>query len=388
MLPLDQISIKQQHPLPFKDEYLSVTRILGRVLVTAEQNATILDVHHGAQGVRIRTTNATYQLALEYDEQLHIRTGSGDDVVRVTSTQENLVVIETGAGDDLVRVRNAARRPASGSVVVDSGPGNDSVNITGQQLATTYARSGDDKLRVAAEYSVCYMGPGDDQLSVRSGQAAIHAPDGHNKIRSGPGADRLYGIGKSTLEGDSQSDRKFEPNHAAFQAPGHRALKIVGTPVFFERVLENLLLLASSPTASALLEALDRSGATITIENYPLLDNALYVADLSAGDPTIRDGRPGTPSLSATLYFNPLAQDGETHTPPVVMLYHELCHAWNFVTGTVMEDHERQAIGLATDQTYDFDADPSTPANTTNPDPYNENTLRQELGLPPRTSEF
>ena len=84
---------------------------------------------------------------------------------------------------------------------------------------------------------------------------------------------------------------------------------------------------------------------------------------------------------------------------PVVVLYHEMSHAYNGVTGTFqpgtyrgtgpdsgnVPNAERQAVGLETSAApFDFDGDPSTPATTHNPIGLTENGIRRELGLPDR----
>lgn len=84
---------------------------------------------------------------------------------------------------------------------------------------------------------------------------------------------------------------------------------------------------------------------------------------------------------------------------PLAALYHELCHAYNFVTGSVfggmspdghggtksapmVNNLELQVVGLPCNiEPFDFDDDPATPARVTNPTPYTENALLGELGL-------
>lgn len=69
-----------------------------------------------------------------------------------------------------------------------------------------------------------------------------------------------------------------------------------------------------------------------------------------------------------------------------MILFHELCHAWNHVNGTVLPEHENQVTGLPTAHSFDFDGDPDTPPSNTSPDPFSENALRHELGLPRRNT--
>lgn len=85
-----------------------------------------------------------------------------------------------------------------------------------------------------------------------------------------------------------------------------------------------------------------------------------------------------------------------------MQLYHGLCHAYNYLTGTIfpgesldgvdgnkpramIPNAELQAIGLPVDAPpFDFDNDPTTPALDSNPEPFSENGIRKEFGLPPR----
>jgi len=50
-----------------------------------------------------------------------------------------------------------------------------------------------------------------------------------------------------------------------------------------------------------------------------------------------------------------------------------------------VSNQELQALGLPTSAApFDFDHDPDTAPTTTNPEPFSENGLRRELGLPLR----
>lgn len=162
------------------------------------------------------------------------------------------------------------------------------------------------------------------------------------------------------------------------------AINIEGDDQYRGRVQALLQQLWASPTASVLLHSLQVSGGTITIKNTDTLDNATYHPDLQ-GDPHIRNGKPGEKIKHGTIEFNPDMQRPDS--VPIVVLYHELCHAWNHAYGTVLTDHERQVVGLDTGEAaFDFDDDPRTPPTETNPAPFNENALRAELGLPARLS--
>ena len=112
-----------------------------------------------------------------------------------------------------------------------------------------------------------------------------------------------------------------------------------------------------------------------------------------------RCGRAG-PGVDTDIRYNP-SFHMDAFPAPVVVLYHEMSHAYNFVNGSLqpgnysgpdaadrgISNSERQAVGLETTApAFDFDGDPSTPSTTANPDHLTENGLRAELGLPDRPS--
>ncbi|MEF9674399.1 M91 family zinc metallopeptidase [Pseudomonas sp. PCH446] len=99
------------------------------------------------------------------------------------------------------------------------------------------------------------------------------------------------------------------------------------------------------------------------------------------------------------MYYDPSFLKGEITS--IVHLYHELCHAYNFVTGTIFPGYgpdgvdadnvrqpvpnaELQAVGLR------VSAPPSISTGTRRHRPgqqseaFSENGLRQEFGIPPR----
>ncbi|MCF4989048.1 hypothetical protein GIW60_06450, partial [Pseudomonas gessardii] len=85
---------------------------------------------------------------------------------------------------------------------------------------------------------------------------------------------------------------------------------------------------------------------------------------------------------------------------PISALPHALSHGFDWVNNSKLEGHtrvyaratgmeytiERQAVGLQTNESFDFDRDPSTPPTFTNPKPFTENGLREEMGEPLRTA--
>ena len=151
----------------------------------------------------------------------------------------------------------------------------------------------------------------------------------------------------------------------------------------------------------ALYAAELRSGTPINI--YELQDeiNGMFEPSNPPIPPSTTQGdMAGTPVYGGAVYYNPLYIGNRISNVP--SLYHELCHAYNTVTGSrlpgfsedgedgnkprlMIANIELQAVGLPTQaMPFDFDHDPSTPPTNTNPAEFTENGIREELGMPPR----
>ncbi|QXH50117.1 type III secretion system effector protein [Pseudomonas fakonensis] len=256
--------------------------------------------------------------------------------------------------------------------------GDDQVELSGEGFATVYAGDGNDQITTAMRRATVFAGLGDDHVRCH-GETVVDASGGVNRVERTPYRDHVYANDQTQL-----IDNNFDRVEASGTGPhpGIRSITIKGTPEYRDLVINNLALLLATSTGRAMFQSLDASNAQIVIEDIPELDNGHFDFDHSQGNPRIRGSQPGDRVLAGKIGFNPLAQ--RPNTPAVIILYHELCHAWNHINGTVMPDHENQVTGLWTANTFDFDGDPHTPANHTNPDPFNENALRRELGLPRR----
>lgn len=394
---------------------------------------------------------------------LTIRAGDGNDTVNITPDIRLNFVIEGGAGDD--RITSGA-----GQDRIEAGAGNDTVD-GGEGRDYINGNAGNDTISGGAGDDVVYGGEGDDVLSGNTGNDYLEGSRGNDRLAGNAGSDILSGgIGDDTLEGGADDDtlyagqgrdrlfgtaaadtnaanstdadmfyaqeedevvknqRSTRITVALTGTPGSRAIRIEGTPEFVERVEADMEMLRSSPTGRQMLDTFDRryddtrsslagvpllgrmvnDGHTVTIRELPDEDNGFAQ---SSGNNNFLDratGRPGSGSDS-TISYNTQLQSSR-FPAPVVVLYHEMSHAYNAVTGTFQPDtytgpgvdgptvdangnvirpgvnnRERQAVGLDnTGVAYDFDNDPNTPATTANPRPLTENGLRDELRLPPR----
>lgn len=122
----------------------------------------------------------------------------------------------------------------------------------------------------------------------------------------------------------------------------------------------------------------------------------------------IKNGVPGSVATHAEINFIPDYFDKHFSISPLLALYHEMTHAYNGATGTfipgersiigadgapliidgepvIVKNAEYQAVGLPSNGTpFDFDNNPKTAPTTTNPTPFTENAIREEMGLPLR----
>lgn len=357
-----------------------------------------------------------------------VESGDGNDYVQAGGGYTRLF---GGRGNDMLRL-------GSGTGYAEGNAGDDTM-IGGTGNHAMYGNDGKDWM---------YAGTGKaDKQSYMDGGADpdyMYAGNGHTVMNGGRGGDHMFGNDKSTFytgEGNDhvrsrnasdliyakRSDKLHtvagtkvtyvKPDHS-----GEQAFTFKGTPGFKQRVHDDLDLLRSSPSGQQLLARLDiaaQNAAPISIrisetdENYYTfysheLTNLHKQKKLPENDEDsvygyIQQGVPGSHADKGKVYYNPsFVHDSPAFvTPPVIQFYHELIHGKNGAEGTRLPgttleqlagqppkevaNDERQTVGLSTTAApFDFDNDPSTPPTTTNPKPYTENTLTEEMGKPLR----
>lgn len=357
-----------------------------------------------------------------------IRGGGGDDTIRGGAGNDR---IEAGAGNDTVSggtgrdyingsVGNDTLRGDSGNDVVYGGDGNDTVE-GGTGADYLEGSRGNDTLRGGTGRDILSGGIGDDNLQGGSGGDVLYAGQGRDTLDGGTGANRIYSQADDTVRA-TRGGRNRVINVELVGNPGGTAVTVTGSAEFVERVEADLEMLRSSPVGRRMLAAFDASGRSVTIEE--IADDNGY-ADWSrrttGGPHPFLDaaGNPGTPD-DATIGYNPAfnqmpnrrANQDWKDIDPVVVLYHEMVHSYNIVTGTFQDgnytgpgpdngvrNNERQAVGLPnTGVRFDHDgddadndgfkdSDPSrraTPRRRNNPTGFTENAIRDEMGRPRR----
>ncbi|MGY2172553.1 M91 family zinc metallopeptidase [Pseudomonas gingeri] len=412
------------------------------VRVHCPQEQLIVDINHERylispaslqQILVIRTRGGPDRVTV--DEQVKLRTivetADGDDVIHSEGAE---IQIHAGPGDDFITTG------AGGKAYVEAGEGNDMVFVEGD--ATVYGGAGNDHISATASLDdsrhLLNGGQGNDLLIGGRGHSILSGSDGDDSILAGVGTNTIYtGAGQDTVMLIKPADNVFSNDtrdqlfQAAPQPPAnaeelrvqassaeglritllshlgleHTGLVVNGSPAFQDRVNDDLRLLGGSPVGSQLLSVLDKTaraqGIAVTINPLEYEHNALFLTDAQAqGDIYIRDTSAGDGRPGGNIHYNPAVEIDAT--PGLVLLYHELCHAYNRVTGTsflgygfdgphgekspgTVPNEELQVIGLPAAVTpFDFDADPNTPALDSNPTPFTENGLREELGLAPR----
>jgi uncharacterized protein YukE len=374
-------------------------------LVLATGDAIVISTGSGDDQVSVRVDPVTGEQIVTSgagvwrfapNADLVVRTGSGSDTVVVApGTHVRLTVIGGegadaligGAGDDILLGLggNDYLNGNAGADLIDGGAGNDA----------EYGLGGDDVLVGAAGRDVLNGGAGNDDLSGEDGDDVVSGGDGADRLSGGAGTDIAYtGSGSDQVQGTETAYATKEATVESGRtvnvqiADLSKHIQIDGTPEFAERVQSDLDLLRSSPTGQRMLAALDHglSGRdTLTIREFAE-DNASAWPDVSPAA-----GR------QRAIDYNPAFNTFLGDTPPVVVLYHEMAHTYDFVNGTTLSgvhtdpaypdgpgvpNAERQAVGLPVDD----DHDPQTPSriDPRHPMPFTENGLRAELTWAPR----
>ncbi|NWA69122.1 M91 family zinc metallopeptidase [Pseudomonas reactans] len=377
------------------------------------------------------------------------RTLGGNDMIHIADEVTRPILVDAGEGDDDIRSGGGysrifagpgndailTRRGASyieagegadqvialgdGDMTVYAGPGNDRV-VAGRGMAFINGGGDDDHLTGASAQTILVGGPGNDALQAGSGPTVLYTGDGldvatqlkpDDKVFANPGSG-ISAAGHFIAHGLTSADTlpacapsRTQVTDVSPISLDHTGVRVIGSPQFQQRVNDDLQQLAGSPNGKKMFEALYaaelRSGTPINI--YELQDetNGMFAPSNPPMPPSTTQGdMAGTPVYGGAVYYNPSYIGNRMSNVP--LFYHELCHAYNAVTGSrlpgesedgedgnkprpMIANIELQAVGLPTQaMPFDFDHDPSTPPTNTNPAEFTENGIREELGMPLR----
>lgn len=307
--------------------------------------------------------------------------GAGADTIAGGDGEDRLTGDE---GDDVLFGGDAAD-------YLDGGTGDDHLD-GGEGADVLYGLSGRDTLIGGAGGDYLDGGTGDDVLAGGTGSDVLAGGDGDDLISGGAGDDVVYsgagadvvlgGAGDDLLYGQGEDSVAGVERLVSVSASGglDDFVQIQGDAAYVERVRADLALLSASPDGRQMLAALQVAGTPVIIG--PAADDNGHA---NAGPPP-------------TIRYNPAwgtVQDGR---PPVVTLFHELAHVYDYTHGTFNRDPynggsgrdvdaggnpvlnaERQATGLPIDD----DGDPATAnrIDPLHPVELTENGLRGEMRL-------
>lgn len=414
----------------FGQTYVSSDQVVFTTKGTGNDDVQVTQRDDGTLDVAVN--GESYEVRLGEGQELTLRTGAGNDTINVAPNVKVNIVVDSGAGDDNIAT-------GAGDDRIDAGIGNDTIS-SGAGRDDVFGNSGDDKIEAGAGDDVVYGGDGNDtlagndgvdfieggkgadQLDGGAGKNMLSGGQGDDIIRSGTDGNRIYtGDGKDTVEGATTSDKVYGQTavDAISFAQGQRdngqvvvnveinnklgtqGVKVEGSDAFRQRVEAEIDFLRASPNGQQMLAQFDKAAAdgnTVTIKELANEQNG-YAQTLGRGDAEISNGKAGEGS-DVQISYNP-SFHMDAFPAPVVVLYHEMSHAYNGVNGTFqpgtyrgtgpdngqVPNAERQAVGLETSApAFDFDGNPATPATTHNPIALTENGIRRELGLPDRPS--
>jgi Effector protein/RTX calcium-binding nonapeptide repeat (4 copies) len=368
-----------------------------------------------------------YHVTLGPGQELAVRTGDGNDIVNTATNVTVNMDVRGGAGDDAITTGQGRDR-------VDGGLGNDTISTRGGR-DDVFGNAGDDTIDAGDGHDVVYGGDGNDVLRGGKGRDYIEGGAGNDvleggtgndvlsgglgddTIRGGKGNDAVYtGAGKDTVDNQSGNDRvygqtaddtitaakgaKNDVNNVDMTTQLGSSIVVNGSPEFQQRVAADIEMLRSSPNGRQMLTQLDAAavnGNNVTISE---LANEHNGRASTFGNPFLSTVNgtvvPGTGNAS-TIEYNPSSHSDQFPSSSVT-LYHELSHAYNYVTGTLqpgthtgtgidngIDNRELQAVGLPNSGlNYTFPG--GTTPSTANPAALTENGLRDEMGLPARPS--
>jgi Ca2+-binding RTX toxin-like protein len=305
--------------------------------------------------------------------------------------------VEGGAGDDVIDV-------GPGENAAYGMEGND-VLLGGDRSDYFNGGAGDDRLEGGAGVDQLFGLDGDDTLNGGEGNDVLAGGEGANALDPGPGDDKIFTALQKGYSGNGDNDMVWWVDGATTNAGGGKpgsGLKIdgQGDAEFVRRVEDDLDALRSTPLGRTMLTLLDDTGQSVVIAKKldPVGGSSARALDHAAASPN-PDGTPGLGSGAIIEYSHDdvrLYSDSERRSswafgPPVLILLHEMVHAYTYATGTrdegetlygpeTVRDLEAQATGLP----YDHDENPNTVNLARAPHP-TENDYRSELNLPMRT---
>lgn len=422
-----------------------------------ENNRFIINTGDGDDNVEVRVDPETGERTVvvngtEYPVpdgmEITIRGADGTDTITVPKGTTVRVTILGSSGDDRITGGSGSDRilGGDGADTIEAGEGNDRVSggggrdylsgyrgddilSGGDDNDTLYGGSGNDRLTGSSGNDYVEGGKGDDALNGGAGNDQLSGGRGNDRIRGEAGDDVVHtGRGEDTVSGGDGTDTVYGQTrngpeekadvvvdgdkvvHVELRGYPGDTIIINGSDEFRERIEDDLDMLRSSPRGQMMLTQLDRihneTGAIA--KDWPILGGIAYQGHtITINEFDVQNGTASDPQNPAQravnhhhyqIQYNPRMDDFR-EGPPIVVLYHEMAHVYDFgfdtladgdynnpndrdrlPTGNGVPNLEREAVGLPIDADGDgdYEIDPDHPIE------YTENGLREELDVPRR----
>ena len=398
------------------------------VFTTGDDNDQVQVTQNANGSVSFDVNGETYEVELARGQEITIRAGDGNDTIEIDSDVTVNFVIEGGEGDNVIsalgsgddRIHGGTGNDVitlgEGNNYVYGGAGDDTISVLGAGRNVLYGGEGNDAITGGQGIDYIDGGMGDDRIDGVSGQNILVGGLGNNVIHSGTGDSRVYAGDDSTVVNnggqdviyatEAISDRISAENggsntvvNVVLDPSLGRSMTIEGSEEFVSRVQADIEMLRNSPNGQQMLAEFDAAAAngnTVTIRELQNEQNG-YASMIPS---YIQNGQAGGGS-DVTISYNP-SFFVEGLPAPSVILYHEMSHGFNAVTGTFMPGNydggaegrnhpdyglvnvERQAVGLPSSHPeFDYGNGRVT---SSNPYELTENGIREEMGLDLRPS--
>lgn len=405
--------------------YVSSDQVVFTTSNQGDQHVRVSQRDDGTLDIDVN--GEVYEVRLTERQELTIRTGAGNDIIEAAPNVTVNMVVDAGAGDDRIvtgmgddRIQggdgNDFIQTIGGRNDIDGGDGDDVIH-GGDGANVIFGGRGNDEIHAGSGFNHIDGGRGDDVIHGGAGQNIISAGGGSDQVNLTGDQNTVYtGEGRTQVDGAHAEDTVYATVNDLINASGGakptvvnveidpelgRSVEVTGSDAFRQRMESELDFLRASPAGQQMLAELDaaaQKGNVVTIRELANEQNG-YAQTMGRGNAEISNGQAGQGS-DVLVSYNPSFHMDAFPTSSVV-LFHELSHAYNGVTGTFqpgtyqgegpdsgrVPNAERQAVGLETSaDPFDFDGDPSTPPTTHNPMHLTENGIRREVGLPDRPS--
>ncbi|MDO5297200.1 MAG: M91 family zinc metallopeptidase [bacterium] len=349
---------------------------------------------------------------------LHITGGEGDDYIIAGSGHDTIAdnyganIINGGAGNDVIIAHGLDVGPHEGYINrLEGGSGNDYLEggngrdylIGGEGNDTLYGLGGDDELQ---------GGAGKDYLDGGQGNDILYGGEGHDSLVGGQGDDQLYGdagddlligaSGQDHIDGGEGSDQVFSSGSedsiiADQQDQAAKIIATVSVPENFslrmedhidnDRLASDLEFLASTEHGQKLFAEIAQTGHEVKIKET---HNGSTCSFKEGFDQKGVGSDSWVHYNTAKVSFNNNKVWAER--APVVVFYHELCHAYNAAIGNIDNKWYDRQGHIVPEKTYGGTRGAElqavglfTPGLENNDPLLTENGMRELLGYAERT---